>query len=164
MINSSILLWWLCLVVIDASPVTTPDTREVPHLQSACTRMDVWGFSKVAKALCDAVGTCVKSQGRLVCRCSRCAPGAGGGIGCTLSGKKWYQQPSKRKQRLTLKKLFFFHPQQYFLQEFAVNHLLLRPHFLKKDDLSNWSPSREELRRIRGINTLVPALLRQDYF
>lgn len=94
--------------------------------------MDVWGLSKVAKALCDAVGTCVKSQGRPVCRCSRYAPGTWGDIGCALSGKKWIRQLSKRNQRLTLKNVFFFYPQQYLLQESDINHQLLRPHFLKK--------------------------------
>ena len=39
--------------------------------------------------------------------CSRCTPGAGGGIGCALSGKKWNQPPLKREQRLTLKKVSF---------------------------------------------------------
>ena len=74
--------------MIDASPVAAPDTREVLDLQSACARMDIWGLSEVAKALCGTVGTCIKSQGRPVCSCSRCTPGAGGGIGCVLSGKK----------------------------------------------------------------------------
>ena len=88
MIKSSILLLWLCLVVIDASPVAAPDTREVPELLSACARMDSWGLNELGKLLCGAVVICVKSQGGPVCSCSRCAPGAGGGIGCALSGKK----------------------------------------------------------------------------
>ena len=88
MIKYFILLLWLCLVVIDASPAAALDTREVLYLQSACARMDIWGLSEVAKALCGTVGTCIKSQERLVCSCSRCAPGAGGGIDCALSGKK----------------------------------------------------------------------------
>ena len=67
--------------------------------------MDMWGLSEVAKALCGAVGICTNSQGRPVCFCSRCAPGTGGGIGCALSEKKWNQQPSKRKQRLTFKRV-----------------------------------------------------------
>ena len=62
------------MVVVDASPVAAPDTREVPDLSSACARMDVWDLSEVAKALCGAVGTCIKSQGRPVGSCSRCAP------------------------------------------------------------------------------------------
>ena len=74
--------------MIDASPVAAPDTTEVLDLQSACARMDIWGLSEVAKALCGAVGTCIKSQGRPVCSCSRCAPGARGGIDCALLGKK----------------------------------------------------------------------------
>ena len=49
-----ILLLWLCLVVIDASPVTAPDTREVLDLQSACTSMDSLGSSEVARVICDA--------------------------------------------------------------------------------------------------------------
>ena len=32
MINYSILLLWLCLVVINASPVAAPDIKEVPDL------------------------------------------------------------------------------------------------------------------------------------
>ena len=88
MIQYLILLCWLCLVVIDASPVAAPDTSEVPDLQTACSRMDMWGLSEVAKALCNAVGTSIKSQGRPVCSCSRCALGAGDGIGCVLSGKR----------------------------------------------------------------------------
>ena len=50
-----------------------------------------------------------------MCSCSRCAPAAGGGIGCApaagggigcaLSRKKRNQQPLKRKQRLTLKRV-----------------------------------------------------------
>ena len=129
MIKYFILLWLLCLVVIDASPVAAPDTNEVLDLQSACARMDIWGLSEVAKALCGTVGTCIKSQGRPVCSCSRCTPGAGGGIGCVLSGKKWNQQPSKRKQRLTLNKVFLFYLQQSLLQESGINHQLLRPYF-----------------------------------
>ena len=74
--------------MIDASPVAAPETKEIPDLSSACARMDTWGSSEVAKALCSAVAACFKSQGRPVCSCSRCAPGAGGGIGCALSGKK----------------------------------------------------------------------------
>ena len=96
MIKSSIILLWLCLVVIDAIPVVAPDTREVPDLSLACARMDIWDLREVAIALCGAVccysncaiGTCVKPQRRQVRSCSRCAPGAGGGIGCALSEKK----------------------------------------------------------------------------
>ena len=88
MIKYFIILLSLCLVFFNASPVAAPDTSEVPDLQSACAIMDIWGFSEVAKALCGAVSTCVKSQGSPVCSCSRRAPGAGGGIGCALSGKK----------------------------------------------------------------------------
>jgi hypothetical protein len=56
------ILWlWLCLVVIDASPVATSDTREVRDLQSACAAMDIWGWSEVAIALCGAA--CIKSRG-----------------------------------------------------------------------------------------------------
>ena len=88
MIKYLISLLRLCLVVIEASPVAAPDTREVLDLQSACARMDMWGLSEVAKAACStaccykkcAVGTCIKSQRRPVCSCSRCAPGAGGGL------------------------------------------------------------------------------------
>ena len=105
MIKYFILLCWLSFVVIDASPVAAPDTKEVRDLLSACARMDVWGWSAVAKALCGAaccykncaVSTCFKSQGRPVCSCSRCA----------LSGKKWNQPQSKRKQRVTFKKVSF---------------------------------------------------------
>ena len=60
---------------------------EVPDLLSACARIDIWRLHGVAKALCGAVGTCIKSRGRPVCNCSRCA----------LLGKKWNQQQSKRK-------------------------------------------------------------------
>ena len=77
MIKYFIILLPLCSVVIDASPIAAP-SRGVPDLLSACARMDVWSLSGVAKALCGAVGTCIKSQGRPDCSCSRCA----------LSGKK----------------------------------------------------------------------------
>ena len=68
MIKYFIILLSPCLVVIDASPVAAP-SRGVPDLQSACARMDIWGLSVVAKALCGAagcnkngaVGTCIKS-------------------------------------------------------------------------------------------------------
>ena len=70
--------------MIDASQVAAPDTKEAPDLQSACARIDIWGLSDVAKAFRGAIGTCIKSQGRSICSCSRCAPGAGGGIGCQL--------------------------------------------------------------------------------
>ena len=50
MIKYLILLWWLCLVVIDASPVAAPDTREISDRQSACARRDIWDLSEVAKA------------------------------------------------------------------------------------------------------------------
>ena len=52
------------------------------------------------------LGTCIKSQGRPVCSCSHCVPGAGGGIGCALSGKKRNQQRSKRKQ-IDIQESFF---------------------------------------------------------
>ena len=97
--------------MIDASPVVALGTNEVPNLQSACTRMVMCGLSEVAKALCRGIGTCMKSQGRPVWFCARWALGAGGGIGCALPGKKWNQQLSKRKQRLTFKKGSF----QFFL-------------------------------------------------
>ena len=54
MIKYLILLWWLCLDVIDASPVAAPDTREVLDLQSACARMDIWVWSELVKAFCGA--------------------------------------------------------------------------------------------------------------
>ena len=74
---------------------------------SACASMDMWGLTELAKVSCGAVDTCIKSQGRPVCICSRFAPGAGGGIGFAPSGKKWNQQPSKRKQGLILEKVSF---------------------------------------------------------
>ena len=74
--------------MIDASPVAAPDTREVLDPQSACARIDIWRLHGVAKALCGAVVNCIEYQGGPVCSCSRCAPGAGGGIDCALSGKK----------------------------------------------------------------------------
>ena len=94
--------------------------------------MDIWGLSEVAKALCGGVGTRINSRGIPVCSCSGCAPGAGGGRGCVLSGKKWNQLQSKRKQRLTFEKVFFFYPHQSLLQDLEINHYPLRPHFLKK--------------------------------
>ena len=62
--------------MIDASPIAAP-SKGVPNIFSACVRMDMWGLSEVAKALCGAtfcyencaVGTCIKSQGRRVCSC-----------------------------------------------------------------------------------------------
>ena len=162
MIKYLILLWWLCLVVIDASPVAAPDTREVLDLQSACARMDIWGSGEVAKALCGAVGTCTKSRGRLVCSCSRCSPGTGGGIGCALSGKKWNQIQSKRKQSLTFKRVSF----QFILSFTPISSsricrksLTSQTSLSKKDDLSSWSPSRDKLRRIHRTNTLALSLL-----
>ena len=89
MIKYLILLLWLCLVLTDASLFAAPDTREVLDIQSACARMDMWGFRE---AVCCykycVVGNCVESQGRPICSGSRCAPGAGVGIGCALSGMK----------------------------------------------------------------------------
>ena len=112
MINCFILLRWLCFVVIDASPAAAL-SGGVPDLLPACSRIDIWGLSDVAKALCGT--TCIKSQERPVYSCSRCAPGAGGGIGCALSGKRCNQPPSKRKQRLAFKKVFsFIHTHLYF--------------------------------------------------
>ena len=105
-----ILLRWLCLVVIDASPVAAP-CGGVPDLLSACASMDIWGLSEVAKPLCGAAGTCIKSRRGPVCSCSCCAPGAGGSIGCALLGKKWNQPQSKRKQSLTFKEV----PLHFFL-------------------------------------------------
>ena len=93
--------------------------------------MDIWGWSEVAKAFCGAVGNCIHSQGRPVCSCFRCAPGGGGGIDCALWGEKWNQQPSKRKQRLTSKKICFFNPQRYLLQEFEMNSSTSQTSLLK---------------------------------
>ena len=118
--------------MIDASLVAAPDAREVLDLQSVCARMDTWDLSEVAKALCGAVSTCVKSQGRPVCRCSRSTAGAGGGLGCALSGKKWNQPPSKRNQRLTFKKVFFFYSQQYLLQELEISSSTSQTSLLRK--------------------------------
>ena len=153
--------------MIDASPVTTPDTREFPDLPSACARMDTWGLSEVAKVLCGAVGTYIKSQGRPVSSCSRCAPGAGGGIGCALSGKKWNQPQSKRKHKWTFKKVSF----QFFLlltlissSRICSESSILQTSLSEKDDLSSWSPSREKLRRIQRIDTLILPLLQRDYY
>ena len=167
MIKFYILLWWLCLVVINTSPVAAPDTREIPDLQSARTRMDIWCLSDVVKVVCDAVATCTKSQGRPVCSCSRRAPGAGGGIGCALAGKKWNQSQLKRKQRLTFETVSF----QFFLLFAPISSLRIwnklstsHTSLSNKDDLSRWSPSREKLRRILRINTLALSLLWQDYY
>ena len=66
MIKHFILLVWLCLVVIDASPVAATDNNEVPDLLSACARINIWRLHGVAKALCGAVGTCIKSRGKPV--------------------------------------------------------------------------------------------------
>jgi hypothetical protein len=88
MMKYFILLLWLCLAVIDASPVAARDTKEGSDLLSACARIDTWDLSEVAKAVCSAVVTCIKSQGIPVCSCSRCVPGAGGSSDCALSGKK----------------------------------------------------------------------------
>ena len=77
-----------CFVVIDASSVAAPDIREVLDLQSAPAKIYTWDLSEVAKALRGAIDTCIKSQGRPVCSCSRGVSGAGGGIGYALSGKK----------------------------------------------------------------------------
>ena len=120
---------WVWLVAIDASVVAAPNTRVVLDLQSACARMDIWDLSEVAKASCGAAGTCVKSEGRPVCSCSHCVLGAAGAVGRALSGKKSNQQPSKRKQRWTFNKVFFFYSQQSLPQELEINHLLLRLHF-----------------------------------
>ena len=150
--------------MIDASPVAAPDTREVPDLSSVFAGMDIWCLSGVAKALSGAA--CIKSQ-RPVCSCSRCALGAGGGIGCALSRKKWEQHPLKRKQRLSFNKVSF----QFFLlftsicsSRICSKLIYFSDPTFKKDDLSSWSPSREKLRRINRIRTLVRPLLRQDYF
>ena len=74
--------------MIDASPVAASEIQVVLDLQSACARIDIWRLHGVAKALCGAVDTCIKSRGRPVWSCSRGVSGAGGGIGCALSGKK----------------------------------------------------------------------------
>ena len=118
--------------MIDASPVAAPEARVALDFHSTCARMDSWGLSEVAKAWCGAVGTFIKSPGRPFCSCSRCAPGAGGGLGCAMSGKKWNQQPSKRNQGLTFKKVFLFYPQQYLLQELEINPSTSQTSRLKK--------------------------------
>ena len=164
-------LWWLCLVVTDASPVASP-SRGVPDLFTACARMDIWDWGEVAKTLCDAacaVSTLIKSQGRPVCSCSRCAPGVGGGIDCALSEKRWNQPQSKRKQRLIFKKVSF----QLFLLLTPISSSKIRNNsstssrsLPKKGDLSisSRSPSSEKLRRIHRIKTLVLPRLWQDCF
>ena len=152
--------------MIDASPVTAPGTREVSDLLSACARMDLWGWSEVTKAACRAVGTCIKSQRRPVYSCSRCAPCAGGGIDCALLEKKWNQQPSKRKQMDILESFFpvlsfiqthlFFNNFQWIIYFSDITSI--------KDNLTNWSLSREKLSRIHRINTLALPFLQLDHY
>ena len=74
--------------MLGASPVAAPDTREIPDLSQHAQEWIFGDLNEVAKALCGAVDTCIKSRGRPVWSCSRCAPGAGSGIGFALSGKK----------------------------------------------------------------------------
>ena len=45
--------------MIDASPVTAPDMREVLDLQSVYARMDRWTLSEVAKVVCGGFGICI---------------------------------------------------------------------------------------------------------
>ena len=66
-----------------------------------------------------AVGICIKSQGRPVRSCSRCAAGAGGGIGCALPGKKGTLQPSKKNTEIDIQDIFlpvlsFIHTNLFF--------------------------------------------------
>ena len=150
MIKYFILLLCLCLVVIDASLAAVP-SGGVPDLLSACPRIDIWGSSEVAKALCGAtcyykncaIGICIKSQGRPVCSCSRCAPGAVGGIDCALSETKWNQPQSKRKQGLTFKKAFslIYNNISFKNWKGIINFSDLTS---RKGDQSSWSPSTEK--------------------
>ena len=131
---------WLMLVQLLHSQEGFPD------LLSACARMDFWSLSGVAKALCGAVGTCIKYQGRPVCSCSRCALGTGGGFVCTLSGMKEINHNRKEN--------WDWHSKEF----------LSRTSLIMKDDLSSWSPSREKLRRMHRTTTLALPLLLRDYF
>ena len=62
------------------------------------------------------------------------------------------------------RKCFSFIYNNIFFKNWKSIINYFRPHFLKKDHLSSWSPSREKLRPIRRINTLSLPLLRQNYF
>ena len=109
-------------------------SRALIHRQ-AIKLIDKWPLDGVAKALCGAVGTCIKSHGRPVCTCSRCAPGAGGDIACALSGNNETSNNRKENRNSHSRKFLsssFFYSHQSVLQEFEVNHQLLRRHFLKK--------------------------------
>ena len=66
----------------DGASSVAASSRGVPDLLPTCDRMDIWGLSEVAKALCGAA--CIEYQERPVCSFSRCAPGVEGGIGCAL--------------------------------------------------------------------------------
>ena len=161
--------------MIDASPVAAPDIKEVSDLLSACARMDIWGLSEVAKAWCGAAScykncaasTSIKSQGRPVCSCSRCAPGARRYRLCTVR-KEMKSTTIKKKSEIDIQESFFpvlsFIHSHLFFKNFMqiINFLDLT--FAKKNYLTNWSPSREKRIGIHRINTLVLPLLRQDYF
>ena len=49
MIKYFILVLWLCLVVIDTSPVAASEIREVLDLQSECARIDFGDYMELRK-------------------------------------------------------------------------------------------------------------------
>ena len=165
-----ILLWWRCLVVIDASSVAAPDTREVPYLLSACARMDIWGLNEVVKALFGAACCWYlykisrKTSLQLSSLCTRRWRRY---RLCTVRKEMKSTTIKKVIQRMTFKKVSL----QFFLWFTPISSSRVWRKFInfsdltsKKDDRTNRSPSREKLRRIQRIITLALSLLRKDYF
>ena len=59
------------LTHIHATPVAAPDTKVVPDLISVCARMNIWGLSEVANALCGAACCSEKLCCWYLCQLSR---------------------------------------------------------------------------------------------
>ena len=126
--------------------------------------LGVWVKWRKHYAVLLALDTCIKSQGRPVCSRSRCAPGVGDGLSCALSGKKWNQQQTKRKQGFTRNKVFFFYPQQHLLQALEINSSTPKNSLLKKMIyLADHPPEKNWNEYTESILWLY-LVLRRDYF
>ena len=95
-------LWLMLVQLLHLIPERLLD------LQSACARMDMWGFSKLAEVLCGAVGSVYQiSRKTRLQLFSLCTRGCRSVSAVHCSRKKWNQQQSKRNSEIDTRESFF---------------------------------------------------------